>query len=208
MNDEIDKDLPDIAEDFFSEMADVKPLKVEPKVRVDRSKGGDVGQGRRRDAAVTEFGRDGNPLADDGIQSLDPWYTLEFKRPGIQNGVYRKLKQGRYAAEARLDLHRMTVQRARKEIFDFINECHRLGLRSVLIVHGKGERAADRDAVGVLKGYTNHWLRELELVQAFHSAQPAQGGTGAVYVLLAKSEEKKRENRERFMKGRAPYIPD
>jgi len=28
------------------------------------------------------------------------------------------------------------------------------------------------------------------------------GGTGAVYVLLRKSVEKKRENRERFLKGR------
>ena len=51
----------------------------------------------------------------------------------------------------------------------------------------------------------NRWLQELEPVQAFHSAQPAQGGTGAVYVLLAKSAEKKRENRERFMRGRVPY---
>jgi DNA-nicking Smr family endonuclease len=75
----------------------------------------------------------------------------------------------------------------------------------VLLVHGKGDRQPDRDAVGVLKGFVDHWLRELEPVQAFHSAQPQHGGTGAVYVLLAKSEEKKRENRERFMRGRVPY---
>jgi hypothetical protein len=41
-------------------------------------------------------------------------------------------------------------------------------------------------------------------VQAFHSAQPQHGGTGAVYVLLRKSEEKKQENRERFLRGRVP----
>ena len=57
----------------------------------------------------------------------------------------------------------------------------------------------------ILKGCTDYWLRELDTVQAFHSAQPRHGGTGAVYVLLRKSEEKKRENREAFMKGRVPY---
>jgi DNA-nicking Smr family endonuclease len=194
-------------DDFLSEMADVKPIATEAKVRLQRDSARDAARELRREAAVTHRGRDTNPLADEGVRPLDPWYVLEFKRPGIQNGVYRKLKQGRYPADARLDLHRMTVARARREIYDFVNECHALGLRSVLIVHGKGDRSPDRDAVGVLKGFVDHWLRELEPVQAFHSAHPAAGGTGAVFVLLSKSEEKKRENRERFMRGRVPYEP-
>lgn len=192
-------------DDFLREMGDVKPIHSERRVRLDRASGKDVSRGARREAAVTEKGRDPNPLSDEGIRPLDPWYVLEFKRPGIQNGVFRKLKQGRYAPEARLDLHRMSVERARKEIYEFVLECHSLGLRSVLIVHGKGDRNSDRTAVGVMKGFVDHWLRELPTVQAFHSAQPAHGGTGAVYVLLSKSDEKKRENRERFMRGRVPY---
>jgi len=190
-------------DEFLREMADVTPIRKEKRVRLRRDEV-DAAVAARREAAVTDPARDRNPLADEGVRPLDPWYILEFKRPGIQNGVFRKLKQGRYEAEARLDLHRMTVQRARREIYDFINECHGLGLRSVLIVHGKGERSPDREAIGVLKGYVDHWLRELQPVQAFHSAQPAQGGTGAVYVLLSKSEKKKQENRERFMRGRVP----
>lgn len=192
-------------DDFLSEMGDVTPIKTEARVRIKRDAEGDIAASLRREAAVTERGRDNNPLADEGVKPLDPWYVLEFKRPGIQNGVYRKLKKGSYAAEARLDMHRMNVQRGRKEIYDFIAECHRLGLRSVLIVHGKGERSPRGEAVGILKGFVDHWLRELAPVQAFHSAPPALGGTGAVQVLLAKSEEKKRENRERFMRGRVPY---
>lgn len=192
-------------DDFLSEMGDVTPIKAEVRVRLKRESAADVAAALRREAAVDARGRDTNPLVDEGVKALDPWYVLEFKRPGIQNGVYRKLKQGRYAAEARLDMHRMSVARARGEIYEFIGECHKLGLRSVLIVHGKGDRSPNREAVGVLKGFVDHWLRELPQVQAFHSAQPAQGGTGAVYVLLAKSEEKKRENRERFMRGRVPY---
>ncbi len=192
-------------DEFLQEMADVKPMMPQQRVRLQKGQGRDAALGLRREAAVQHRAGDSNPLTDEGVTPLDPWYVLDFKRPGIQNGVFRKLKQGRYDPEARLDLHRMSVKRARSEIFDFVRECHQLGLRSVLIVHGKGERSADREAVGILKGFVNRWLQDLEPVQAFHSAQPAHGGTGAVYVLLAKSEEKKRENRERFMRGRVPY---
>ncbi|CSC64489.1 smr/muts family protein [Vibrio cholerae] len=37
-------------------------------------------------------------------------------------------------------------------------------------------------------------------MQCAHSAQRLHGGTGAVYVLLRKSAEKKAENRERHQK--------
>ena len=185
-------------DDFLREMADVTPLQTEERVRLARDTRRGGAFDARREAALVERGRDPNPLADEGVQPLDPWYVLAFKRPGIQHGVYRKLKQGRYPAEARLDLHRMNVKRARREIYVFLGECHDLGLRSVLIVHGKGERGPNAAAGAVLKGFVNRWLRELPPVQAFHSAPPAQGGTGAVCVLLAKSEAKKRENRARF----------
>lgn len=189
---------------FAEEMAGVRPLKREPRVRLrkDPSGSGDPSLSQRREAAVRELGRDNNTLSEEGIEPLDPWYVLEFKRPGVQHGVYRKLKQGRYEMDARLDLHRMSAARARREVFDFLEEARRLGLRTILLVHGKGDGRAGQERSSILKGCVNQWLRELEVVQAFHSAQPRHGGTGAVYVLLRKSEEKKRENRERFLKGR------
>tara|TARA_R110002110_G_scaffold91264_2_gene237649 strand:- start:275530 stop:276141 length:612 start_codon:yes stop_codon:yes gene_type:complete len=194
---------------FRDEMSGVKPLNREPRVAV-RGKTlpqRDSSLEVRRRAAVEGREVDRNILTDEGIAPLDPWYVLEFKRPGVQNGVYRKLRQGRYEAEARLDLHRMSVARARRELFEFLEESFQLGLRSIMIIHGKGESSAERERSSILKGCVDHWLRELAMVQAFHSAQPRHGGTGAVYVLLRKSEEKKRENRERFMKGRVPYDP-
>ena len=194
---------------FMKEMSDVVPLKREPRAG---SRGAveqlpDSALEARRRAAVAEPATDRNILAEEGIAPLDPWFVLEFKRPGVQNGVFRKLKQGRYEQEARLDLHRMSVRRARTELFEFIEESHGLGLRSVLLIHGKGESKPERERSSMLKGCADCWLRQLDVVQAFHSAQPRHGGTGAVYVLLRKSEEKKRENRERFMKGRVPYDP-
>lgn len=187
------------------ELSDVKPLQREPRVAI---KGGapagraDPSLPLRREAAISAGPVDRNILSDREIAPLDPWYVLEFKRPGVQNGVYRKLCQGRYEHEARLDMHRMGVQRARDELFGFVEQCLHYGLRSVLIVHGKGERKPERERSAVLKGCVDVWLRQLPSVQAFHSARPQHGGTGAVYVLLRKSEAQKQRNRERFMKGR------
>lgn len=185
---------------FLNEMSDVAPRKRSERVLLDRDKLGakDSSLLQRREAAVREIKGDGNTLTEEGIEPLDPWYVLSFKRPGIQNGVFRKLKQGRYEAEASLDLHRLTVIAARRELFEFITQCTQLGLRSVMVIHGKGESPTERGARSILKGCTNHWLVELDIVQAFHSAPTRLGGTGAVFILLRKSEEKKRENRERF----------
>ena len=194
---------------FSDAMSDVAPLKRERRAdlapKTQNHRDSSVEHRRRAAAKVPE--RDRNTLADKGIAPLDAWYVLAFKRPGIQNGVFRKLKQGRYEAESRLDLHRMTAEIARRAIFEFMEESHHFGLRSVLVIHGKGESKADQERISILKGCVDHWLRDLPVVQAFHSAQPRHGGTGAVYVLLRKSEEKKRENREKFAKGRVADDP-
>lgn len=194
---------------FLEEMSGVEPLKREPRVvvRGNSQDERDSSLAHRRQAAVQGKEEDRNILTEGGVEPLDHWFVLDFKRPGIQNGVFRKLKQGRYEAEAGLDLHRMTAATARREIFEFIEESHEMGLRSVIVIHGKGESKAERERSSILKGCTDHWLRQLDIVQAFHSAQPRHGGTGAVYVLLKKSEDSKRENREKFMKGRVPYDP-
>ena len=62
------------------------------------------------------------------------------------------------------------------------------GVGCVRIIHGKGMHGsgsiASRD-VPVLKNLVDRLLRQRADVLAFHSAPPAQGGTGAVLVLLA-----------------------
>ena len=189
-------------EDLFAEeMAGVMPLGREARVRLVKERLSQDQQRERRQAAAREESVV-NPLIDEGVAPLDAWYVLEFKRPGIQNGVYRKLRLGHYQVDARLDLHRLLVKQAKEEVFSFIAEAERLGLRTVLIVHGKGQSKAQGEQTAVLKGYVNHWLKELDAVQAFHSAQPQHGGTGAVYVLLRKNAEQKRANRLQYLKGR------
>ena len=189
---------------FQAEMLGVTPLKRDARERLLRKENEGDGKARRLAAEGEPEGLL-NSLVDEGIEPLDAWYVLAFKRPGIQHGVYKKLRQGRYDIDARLDLHRLSVKQARIDVHSFIQEAMQYGLRTVLILHGKGQRKTEQEKTAVLKGYVNRWLQDLEEVQAFHSAQPVHGGTGAVYVLLRKNLQKKRENRERFLKGCVPY---
>ena len=127
-------------EDLFAEeMAGVTPLGREARVRLVKERLSEDQQRERRQAAAREESVV-NPLVDEGVAPLDAWYVLEFKRPGIQNGVYRKLRLGHYQVDARLDLHRLLVKQAKEEVFSFIAEAERLGLRTVLVVHGKASR--------------------------------------------------------------------
>jgi DNA-nicking Smr family endonuclease len=132
---------------------------------------------------------------------LKPQDSVEFKRNGVQDGVYKKLRLGKYPIQARLDLHRKTLKQARDDVIHFLRKSMRMDIRTVLIVHGKGEQA---NPPALMKSFVAHWLTQIDEVQSIHSAQPFHGGTGALYVLLRKSAEKKLENRERHQKRQQP----
>ncbi len=189
---------------FQAEMEGVKPLdraqgRISLQQRQRALQSPTDAQLARREAAAKEMLRDENLLTSEYVEMVGPHDILEFKRGGVQEGVYRKLRLGKYAPDAVLDLHRKTVEQARQEVFEFVRECLRHGVRTVMILHGKGDRS---DTPALLKSYVNKWLPELPQVMAFHSAQRHHGGAGALYVLLKKSESKKQENRERHMRGR------
>lgn len=200
---------------FMNEMEGVTPLKKSDKADVGRPADADVAAQERRRLATAEKPQDRNFLSEDYVEMLDAFHILDFKRDGVQNGVYRKLKLGKYPIEQRIDLHRMSVKRARQVVFEFVEQCVENDVRNILIVHGKGlnqrlkePAAPSPDDKAILKSYLNKWLQELPQVMAFHSAQQVHGGAGAVYVLLRKSERKKEENRRRFIAGRDKYGPD
>lgn len=187
-------------EDLFrKELEGVKPLEQKRVSTRYSSQGPSEAQLARRQAATTDLKRDENLLTTEYVEMVDPHDIIEYKRPGVQEGVYRKLRLGKYSIDAVLDLHRKTVEQSRKEVFEFIKECTRMGLRTVMILHGKGDRSQQP---ALLKSYVNKWLPNLPEVMAFHSAQKHHGGAGAMYVLLKKNAEKKQENRERHLRGR------
>lgn len=107
---------------------------------------------------------------------------LEFRRPGIQNRLFRDLQRGVIEAEGTLDLHGLRVREARPALARFLNHSLATGRRCVRIIHGKGRGSGQQP---VLKQKANQWLRQKEEVLAFVTAPRWDGGTGAVYVLLS-----------------------
>ncbi len=182
---------------FARETADVQPLKPADRLLLKTKAERSIGQAYRRDAAQRPIGGDDNFLTTAFVDWVHPQAVLTFMRPGIQHGVFRKLRQGAYPIDATLDLHQLTVEQARREVFAFIRECMKHDIRCALINHGKGGRRPDRPAA-MLKSYLAKWLPLFHEVMAFHSAQGFHGGTGAVYVLLRKSEKQKERTRRRL----------
>lgn len=181
---------------FLQEMAGVVPLKQQD-VRVLKKAGqsrSTPGQVYRREAAQRPLPGDENFLPAGFHEAVGPESILSYKRQGIQNGVFHSLQQGRYPVEATLDLHLLTIEQARKAVFDFIHDCMRLEIRTALINHGKGARNPRTQAV--IKSCVARWLPMFSEVMAFHSAQKFHGGAGAVYLLLRKSEKAKERTRE------------
>lgn len=185
------------AEDLFrQEMQDVERLRPVNRANLNKKPEVTPGHLERQKAALRMKLLDQNYLRTQEVEMLKTHDFLAYKKDGVQNGVFRKLRLGQYPIDARLDLHRKTVEEARREVWEFIRDCMRYELRTVMILHGKGDRNPEQ--LATIKSYVNHWLRELPEVLAFHSALPRHGGTGAVYLLLRKSEKEKQMNRERF----------
>lgn len=108
--------------------------------------------------------------------------TLSFRRPDIGLDVVRKLRRGGWAIQAQIDLHGLRRDPARVQLNAFIREAAANGLRCVRVVHGKGLGSPGREPV--LKARVRSWLVQKNEVMAFVQARPAEGGSGALVVLL------------------------
>jgi DNA-nicking Smr family endonuclease len=106
----------------------------------------------------------------------------EFLRNGVSRITLRKIRNGTWPIQDRLDLHGNHSDAARKLLQEFLHEATQLELRCVLVIHGKGLNSQDGEAV--LRNLTRHWLSQHPRVLAYCEAQPAQGGSGAVLALL------------------------
>lgn len=110
---------------------------------------------------------------------------IAYKHASVANKILRKLRKGQYNVDAILDLHGMTVEKAKTALDRFLHQCLHEGMRVVLIIHGKGHHSQ----MPILKNKLNHWLRTIDVVLAFCSALPSHGSGGATYVLLKRMTE-------------------
>ncbi|MFH7566452.1 DNA endonuclease SmrA [Oceanimonas smirnovii] len=180
---------------FLDEMDGLTPLKQDTLPASHASKRDAATIAARRKAAETSAEAALPLLSLDHVALLRPDDMVSYKKPGVQEGVFKKLRLGKYPCDARLDLHHHSVEKARDALLNFLQGCLRRNLRAVMIVHGKGERS---QPPALLKSYVSGWLPQLPEVLACHSALHQHGGSGCLYVLLRKSEQAKQDTRERL----------
>ncbi|MEJ0005588.1 MAG: Smr/MutS family protein [Steroidobacteraceae bacterium] len=165
---------------FREALRGVKPLAHAARVVTDRPKPRARARFARaaRGTVLEELPHDGADEPE--LTAADP---SRFARPGVPAATLQKLRRGQYRVQAELDLHGLTQAAANVLLQEFLSAALQHNARVLRIVHGKGLRSGARGPV--LRQLVNSVLRRTAQVQAFASARQADGGTGALYVLLA-----------------------
>ena len=168
---------PEDAALFRAAVGEVKPLPETERI---------APQVAARKPVLRRAGNDQNTFAPrqaDTLSDFAPEITAEdYLGNGLSRMTLRKLRRGTWPVQDSLDLHGNTSEAARKLLQQFLQEATNRGLRCVLVIHGKGLNSQDGEAV--LRKLARHWLTQHQQVLAFCNAQPRDGGSGAVVVLL------------------------
>ncbi len=166
---------------FASSVGPVTPLRRPARPAPARPQPAPLARQRLRDEAKVLR----ESISDDfDVESLlDTDDNLSYRREGVGPEVVRKLRRGVWAIQAQVDLHGLRRDAARERLGAFLRESTQAGLRCVRVIHGKGNGSPGR--TGVLKIKVNGWLVQRIEVIAFAQARAAEGGLGAVVVLLA-----------------------
>ncbi len=178
---DFDSDLDD-QQAFRHAMAEVRPLKGSTRRVQRQSPNGTSPSGRAPSpvAALDEF-----MATPDFDWSFAPGY-IEGGRSDRAPQLSERLRRGHYSVQSQLDLHGLTRQEAFRKLEDFLHGCVLQGFTCVRVIHGSGKHSPSRRPI--LKESLQQWFEQKRLgryVMAYASARPADGGLGAVYVLLA-----------------------
>ena len=122
-----------------------------------------------------------------GKQASQPIDLRSGENAGIDGATRRRLAQGQIPIEARLDLHGLTAAQAERRLARFVDQAARTGVRCVLVITGKGS-----EGKGVLRRLVPLWLKTPPLsglVLALSQARQADGGGGALYVMLRRKRQ-------------------
>ncbi|HEY6461898.1 MAG TPA: Smr/MutS family protein, partial [Polyangiaceae bacterium] len=175
--------------------AGVQPLDRKGGTRVPRQKVERSPAVERKAKAGQDAARAEAEAVHDHLRSLvegatrfevsDDGHRVEGRRVDLPPDAIRRLRRGNFPVDARLDLHGMRAGEARGQIELFLRTMRARGERCVLVIHGKG--AHSLQGMAVLRGEIAAWLSQgpsSEHVAGFATASDADGGEGAVYVLL------------------------
>lgn len=170
---------------FLWAMADAKPLK----------KGGRaVIPSRKQKRTITEEKKFGLLLEDSlEFSLLNGDEYIEGAVNGLDSSIMERLRMGEFGPEAHLDMHGLNSLQAFEAMRDFIKNSWFKGMRTVLLVPGRGLNSPH--GRGILRQKIREWLPHdpfKRVVLAFCTAQPRDGGPGSIYVLLRQNRKKGR----------------
>jgi DNA-nicking Smr family endonuclease len=189
-NDEI---LNDGLDAFLNELKGVKPIQQTDRVLTVQPKN-TLAQQLKRQAIEVNQNLINNYLSVEKVEPVDPYDHISFKQDGVQHGVFKNLRLGKYKIDFVLNLQQHKFEQARTALFTHIINSHKEGDRTLLIKHGLALRSQPFPAL--LKSYLHRWLQQMPEVIAYHTAQPNHGGNSSVYVLLKKNQQERTNNRE------------
>ncbi len=170
---------------FQAELRGVKPLKYDRadtgKPKADRKQFNTL----RQAATISQGETKVDGLSDQFVIDVSAEDALYWAANGMQEGQMRKLKLGQIPFDGSLDLHGMSVEKARDTLWEFLAEATKLEIRCVRVTHGKAVRMDGRKPM--IKSHVNTWLRQHPQVLGFSSCLAKHGGTGAVYIILKRT---------------------
>ena len=116
----------------------------------------------------------------------------------LHRRAVRHIAAGKVRIEARLDLHGLRQSEAHEQLRAFLFDASARGLKTVLVITGRGGDGNDADHLakalgepqrGVIRRNLPQWLGQADLrtvVLGYAAASNRHGGEGAVYVQLRK----------------------
>jgi DNA-nicking Smr family endonuclease len=165
---------------FARSVGPVEPLRRGTVHALPRARPEPVPRQRQRDEAAALAASISDEFDVESLLETDE--SLSFRRPGIGPDVVRKLRRGVWVIQAQCDLHGLRRDEAREVLAAFLRDAVAAGRRCVRVIHGKGNGSPGRTPV--LKAKVRNWLVQSDAVIAFAQARAADGGVGALVVLL------------------------
>lgn len=165
---------------FALTVGPVQPLRRGVVIPLERPRAEPLPRQRERDEAAVLHEAISDEFDVESLLETDD--ALSWRGAGIGPEVVRKLRRGVWSIQAQLDLHGLRRDEARESLAAFLREAVRHGLRCVRVIHGKGNGSPGREPV--LKSKVKTWLVQKSEVIAFAQARAADGGHGALLVLL------------------------
>ncbi|MEY2633455.1 MAG: hypothetical protein RIR00_2109 [Pseudomonadota bacterium] len=170
---------------FRAAMADVVPLPPADRVQLGTPPARPLPRQSQLDESRVLHDALHGPI--DLLDRLEGGDESQYLRPGLPRQTLKDLRRGRWVIQGEIDLHGMNRDEARHALSVFLAEELHHGKRCLRVIHGKGLRSPGRQAI--LRQLVRGWLAQKQEVLAYCQAPPADGGEGAVLVLLRASRK-------------------